>query len=108
MRCFETATQSLLDNVEKNFTRAERDNDLIYHQDVPALTSLPTIVEVSMVQATVPGGLTDPKAALGDDAIIFSELVGHGARMAIGEPTHDNPSVSCSHMLYSARHLPRP
>ena len=82
--CIVTRSQSLLDNVERNFTRAERDNDLIYHQEVPALTSLPPIVEVSMVQATVPGGLTDPKAALGSDAIVFSELVGHGARMAIG------------------------
>lgn len=70
--------------MQKNLTRAERDNDLIYHQDVPPLSSLHPIVAFSLVDAMVPSALTEPKAALGDDAVIFGELVGYGARVAIG------------------------
>lgn len=39
-----------------------------------------------MVQASIPGTLADPKSAVGDDAVIFGELLGHGAKLAIGEP----------------------
>lgn len=38
-----------------------------------------------MVQPLISVGLTDCKSALGDDAVIFGELVAHGARIAIGE-----------------------
>ena len=75
----------MVDNLQKNVARAERDNDLIYHQEVPALSSLPSIAEASMVQPLVPSALTDPKTALGGDAVIFGELVSYGARMAIGQ-----------------------
>lgn len=70
--------------VQTNITRAERDNDLIYHQDVPPISALPAIQEVPMVQSSVPAGLQDPKVALGDDGVIFSDLVGWGARVAVG------------------------
>ncbi|KAG2147589.1 BRO1-like domain-containing protein [Suillus clintonianus] len=75
--------KSLLDVVQKNLTRAERDNDLIYHQNVPAPSSIPVIQEVSMVQSIIPPGLRDPKTAIGNDNIIFGEMLGWGAREAI-------------------------
>ncbi|KAJ3557381.1 hypothetical protein NM688_g1507 [Phlebia brevispora] len=75
--------KSLLDTLQKNHSRAERDNDLIYHEDVPSLSSLPAIVEVSMVHPLISAALSDPKTAIGDDAVIFGELVAYGARIAI-------------------------
>ncbi|EGN99169.1 hypothetical protein SERLA73DRAFT_90416 [Serpula lacrymans var. lacrymans S7.3] len=75
--------KSLLDAVQKNLTRAERDNDLIYHQDVPASSALPPIQEVSMVQSNTPPQLQDPKSAVGDEGILFGEMLGWGAREAI-------------------------
>ncbi|KAG1750758.1 ALIX V-shaped domain binding to HIV-domain-containing protein [Suillus lakei] len=65
--------KSLLDVVQKNLARAERDNDLIYHQDVPAPSGIPAIQEVS----------TDPRSVIGNDSIIFGEMLGWGAREAI-------------------------
>ncbi|KAI1796839.1 pH-response regulator [Ganoderma leucocontextum] len=75
--------KSLLDIVQKNISRAERDNDLIYHQDVPPTSALPAIQEVSMVQPLTEPGLQDPKAVIGTDGVIFGELLGWGARLAI-------------------------
>lgn len=71
--------------MQKSIARAERDNDLIYHQDVPPASALPPIQEVPMAQSIVPPGLVDPKAAVGDDGVIFGELLGWGASVAIGE-----------------------
>ncbi|GBE87997.1 pH-response regulator protein palA/RIM20 [Sparassis crispa] len=75
--------KSLLDNVQKSTSRAERDNDLIYHQEVPSLSALPPLQEVSVAQPVVPAGLADPKAAIGNDAVIFGDLLGWGAKVAI-------------------------
>lgn len=75
--------KSLLDVVQKDLSRAERDNDLIYHQNVPAPCGIPAIQEVSMVQSIIPPGLRDPRSVIGDDSIIFGEMLGWGAREAI-------------------------
>ncbi|KZT07808.1 BRO1-domain-containing protein [Laetiporus sulphureus 93-53] len=75
--------KSLLDNVQKSLARAERDNDLIYHQDVPSASALPPIQEAEMAKPITPPGLTDPKTAIGEDAVIFGELLGWGAKVAI-------------------------
>lgn len=75
--------KSLLDAVQKDLARAERDNDLIYHQNVPAPSGIPAIQEVSMVQSIIPSGLRDPKSVISDDSIIFGEMLGWGAREAI-------------------------
>ncbi|KAI0649086.1 BRO1-domain-containing protein [Trametes meyenii] len=75
--------KSLLDIVHKNVTRAERDNDLIYHKDVPPASALPAISEVAMAQPVVELSLQDPKTIVGRDAVIFGELMGWGARLAI-------------------------
>lgn len=77
--------QSLLDNLQKSLTRAERDNDLIYHKDVPALSGLPQIEGVTMVKSIIHPGLLDPKSAVDKDGVIFGELLGWGAKVAIGK-----------------------
>lgn len=77
--------KSLLDIVEKNLKRAERDNDLIYHQDVPPASALASIPPTSMVRLTVPTGLEDPKTTLGKQQGLFVELLSWGARVAIGK-----------------------
>ena len=38
-----------------------------------------------MVQSAVHTALTDPKTVIGDDGVIFAELLGWGARVAIGK-----------------------
>ncbi|KAJ8593344.1 BRO1-domain-containing protein [Rhizopogon salebrosus TDB-379] len=75
--------KSLLDIVQKNLARAERDNDLIYHQDIPAPSGISVIQEVSMVQSIIPPGLQDPRSIIGNESIIFGEMLGWGAREAI-------------------------
>ncbi len=42
-----------------------------------------------MVQPLISAALSDPKTAIGDDAVIFSELVAYGARIAIGERSQE-------------------
>jgi programmed cell death 6-interacting protein len=68
--------------VQKNIARAERDNDLIYHQDVPAASALPAIPEAPVAQLSVPPGLKDPQSVIGKDGVIFGELPGWGANEA--------------------------
>ncbi|KAI0749790.1 pH-response regulator [Daedaleopsis nitida] len=75
--------KSLLDILQKNVTRAERDNDLIYHQDIPPTSAIPAVAEVAMAQPIVNPGLQDPKTVVGNDVVIFGELLGWGARLAI-------------------------
>lgn len=77
-------SKSLTHTLEKNIARAERDNDLIYHQDVPPISAIPSIQEISMVQSVIPAGLQDPKSTLGNEDVIFGELVPWGAKVAVG------------------------
>ena len=76
--------QSLLEIVDSNLTRAQRDNDLIYHQDVPPASSLPVIQPATMAESVVPPGLLEPKKILGSDNLIFGNLISWGAQTAIG------------------------
>ncbi|EKM58371.1 uncharacterized protein PHACADRAFT_159473 [Phanerochaete carnosa HHB-10118-sp] len=80
--------KSLLNTVQTTLRTSERDNDLIYHQVVPSAALLPPIAEVSMVQPIIAGTLADPKTAIPEDAVIFGELLSHGAKLAI-EIYHD-------------------
>ncbi|KAH7884708.1 BRO1-like domain-containing protein [Phlebopus sp. FC_14] len=75
--------KSLLDVLQKDITRAERDNDLIYHQDVPASSAIAPIQEVSMVRSIIPSGLMDPKSVVGGETILFGDMLGWGAREAV-------------------------
>ncbi|KAJ8502383.1 hypothetical protein ONZ45_g11815 [Pleurotus djamor] len=76
--------KSLLDTVLKDITRAERDNDYIYHQDVPAHAALPEIVIASLIQSfEPPTGLTQIHTLIPDDQVLFKDLIGWAAREAI-------------------------
>jgi programmed cell death 6-interacting protein len=71
--------------LDSNLIRAQRDNDLIYHHDIPPASSLPVIQATSMVSSTVPPGLLEPRKILGNNNLIFGELIGLGAQIAIGK-----------------------
>ncbi|KAG6329314.1 hypothetical protein ID866_9775, partial [Astraeus odoratus] len=76
--------KSLLDVLQKNLVRAQRDNDLIYHQDVPASSAVDGIQDVVMVKSNVPPGLLDPRSVIGGtDAILFGDMLSWGAREAV-------------------------
>ncbi len=87
--------KSLLDTVQKNLARAQRDNDLIYHHDIPATATLSPIPETSLASPTIPPGLLDPKIVLGTMQPLFEGLIGWGAREAISMslPTSAPPLV---------------
>ncbi|PFH52959.1 hypothetical protein AMATHDRAFT_138650 [Amanita thiersii Skay4041] len=75
--------QSLLGTVQKSLTRAERDNDLIYHHDIPSISALPAIRPAPLVSSLIPPGLSNPASVLGDERPLFVDLLGWGAREAI-------------------------
>ncbi|KAJ7066925.1 BRO1-like domain-containing protein [Mycena amicta] len=75
--------QSLLDSLQKDFARAERDNYLIYHDDVPAASALPPIVRSEIAKATIVPGLLNPDSLIGREGPLFGDLIGWGARAAI-------------------------
>ncbi|KAJ7158788.1 BRO1-like domain-containing protein [Mycena filopes] len=75
--------QSLLDTVQKDYARAERDNDLIYHDDVPAPSALPLIAHSAIAKLTVAPGLLNPESVVGAEGTLFAEMIGWGAQEAI-------------------------
>ena len=79
----QTFVKSLLDVLQKNLARAQRDNDLIYHKDVPASSATTPIQVVAMVQSNPPSGLLDPRSIVGDDRVLFGELLSWGATEAL-------------------------
>lgn len=78
-------SQSLLETVKKSHARSQRDNDLIYHQDVPSGSALPAIPETNLVSSLVPPGLINPSSVLGARVPLFNDLVGWGAQEAISK-----------------------
>ncbi|KAJ7227152.1 BRO1-like domain-containing protein [Mycena pura] len=75
--------QSLLDTLQKDYARAERDNYLIYHDDVPAASVLPPIPPSDIAKLVVVQGLLNPDSFIGEQGPLFGEMVGWGARAAI-------------------------
>ncbi|KAK7051008.1 pH-response regulator protein palA/rim20 [Paramarasmius palmivorus] len=75
--------QAFLEAVQKDVTRAERDNDLIYHQDVPVSSALPPVAHTTVAKITIPKELLDPNEVVASGDMLFSELLGWGAREAI-------------------------
>jgi len=73
--------QSLRDMLETAFTRAERDNDLIYHNTVPSFASLPVLKGIRLAQPVV---LPEAQAILGQSEPLFAPLIPWGARVAKG------------------------
>ncbi|KAJ6531756.1 BRO1-like domain-containing protein [Mycena capillaripes] len=75
--------QSLLDTVQKDYARAERDNDLIYHDDIPAASALPPIPHSAIAKVTIVPGLLNPESVVGPGGSLFAEMIGWGAQEAI-------------------------
>jgi len=74
---------SLLEVVEKNLNRAQRDNDLIYHQDVPASTALAPIQSTNVVALKTPPGLLTPETVMKSTRPLFDSLTSWGTQEAI-------------------------
>lgn len=62
----------------------QRDNDYIYHQEVPPNSALEIIEPANLVNSAVLGGLREPQTSLGGEDALFGSLTSWGARMAIG------------------------
>ncbi|KIY43649.1 BRO1-domain-containing protein [Fistulina hepatica ATCC 64428] len=76
--------QILLETAKENYNRAERDNDLIYHEIVPAAASLADIKPLkALAKDAVPSGLTFPDRVLNTADAFFNDLVPWGAQEAI-------------------------
>ncbi|CAE6515484.1 unnamed protein product [Rhizoctonia solani] len=76
--------KSLAKALEANFSRAQKDNDLIYHQNVPPESTIEPITGVNMVNSVIDNKLKDPSLVIGNtDNALFTGLVSHGVRMAI-------------------------
>ncbi|KZP00623.1 BRO1-domain-containing protein, partial [Calocera viscosa TUFC12733] len=73
---------SLSKAVNEHTSRAERDNDLIYHQDVPAASSLPPIQARNVTNPAPVEGMKDPRKALGGD-VLFEQLMPWAVTRAI-------------------------
>ena len=69
--------------MQKDLTRAQRDNDLIYHQDIPASTAIDPIQEVVMLKSNVPQGLSNPRSVIRSDGVFFEDMLGWGTREAV-------------------------
>jgi programmed cell death 6-interacting protein len=81
-----------LETVKQSEIRAQRDNDLIYHQDVPSSAALPPLQKTVLVSATVPKGLSNPQSMLVGQHVLFSDLAGWGTQEAIS--THHFSSLA--------------
>lgn len=86
-RLVQDDARDLLKSVEADFATASKDNDLIYHQDVTAMSQLPVIKEADIVKAAIGPELVHPDRLVGSEAEppIFGDLVAHGVRMAVGK-----------------------
>ncbi|KAF5377377.1 hypothetical protein D9757_008033 [Collybiopsis confluens] len=68
---------------KKETARAERDNDLIYHHDMPPTSSLPVIQPLIVAQPATPKELSNPHLLVATNEMLFSSLMGWGTREAI-------------------------
>ncbi|KAH8826651.1 pH-response regulator [Flagelloscypha sp. PMI_526] len=73
--------QSMLDMLKKEAISAERDNDLIYHKDVPPSSELESVSPADMAKPDVPAGLLHMNGYL--EKPLFRGLIGWGTREAI-------------------------
>ncbi|PVF99793.1 putative pala protein [Serendipita vermifera] len=69
--------------IEDQTTKAGRDNDYIYHQEVPPISALEIIEPANLVNSAVLSGLRDPQTSLNGDDALFGNLTSWGARTAI-------------------------
>jgi len=76
--------QTLSGYIDEQSANAQRDNDLIYHQEIPSLSSLDPIDPAALVFSATLGGLKDPDSVLREEQLLFTDLITWGARLAIG------------------------
>lgn len=69
--------------IEERTGKAQRDNDYIYHQEVPPISALEPIEPANLVNSAILAGLRDPQTALNGEEALFGNLTSWGARMAI-------------------------
>lgn len=74
-------TQAFAEMLQKEITKSERDNDLIYHHEVPSLSGLQAILPADLANPEVPPGLLNPDAYL--EKPLFGQLVSWATREAI-------------------------
>lgn len=67
---------------------AQRDNDLIYHEEVPSVSNLEIIEPANLVNSAILGGLRDPQTSLSGEEALFGKLISWGARTAISKLIH--------------------
>ncbi|KAI7906675.1 BRO1-like domain-containing protein [Cokeromyces recurvatus] len=72
--------RSLQQIIASNLARAEKDNDVIYLETIPAPTTLPTILKTQMVKATAPREIIDPVSLMNEGSTmiglaLFQKLV---------------------------------
>ena len=84
--------------MEADLVKREKDNDNIYHHEVLPSSSLVPITQRSLVTSEIPPELADPTRILGSDHLIFSGLVGWGAKEAISESRA--PFITLSRLMY--------
>ncbi|KAN0092781.1 BRO1-like domain containing protein [Tylopilus felleus] len=97
--------KSFLDVLQTNLARAERDNDLIYHKDIPSSSVITPIQDVIMVQSNVLPGLLDPKTVVDGGRILFGELLGWGAREAVNIYNDNKQTLIKERITDSAQEL---
>ena len=72
--------------VVEDLKRAEKDNDVIYLQPVPAKSELKTLDRAGMAIAKVPTEISDPASSLGDRGVfgqpLFAKLVPYAVHVA--------------------------
>lgn len=80
-----TSRQSLLETITTSEARAQRDNDLVYHQDIPPASSILAIQAVKLVSPIVPKGLVNPASVLQNRRPLFNNLISWQALEAISK-----------------------
>ncbi|KDQ14864.1 hypothetical protein BOTBODRAFT_158886 [Botryobasidium botryosum FD-172 SS1] len=73
--------KSLVGMIGIDLARVDRDNGLIYHQDVPAISSLPPVPGAAIARLVSPPGLSNPSSVVGTE-VILGGLEGWGVRTA--------------------------
>ncbi|KIK63137.1 hypothetical protein GYMLUDRAFT_242199 [Collybiopsis luxurians FD-317 M1] len=95
--------QSFLEMAKKETARAERDNDLIYHHDVPPTSSLPVIQQALVAQPATPKGLVNPSLVVPANNMLFSGLMGWGTREAINIYNDRKKNLIEEQLVHSAK-----
>lgn len=73
-----------MESLGENWSRSKRDNEYVYNVSPLPEGRLAEIAETALVKSVVPEGVKDVKGVLAGSEVCFGELMGWGAKMAIG------------------------